>query len=556
VSALKSQRVNAEAQPASHNVLLEQEQSFLRIIINHLPHYIYIKDKQSRFIDINEACLRVLGTSNVDEVIGKTDFDFYPQANAQRYLEDERAILASGQALINHEEIVVEQDTQRLRWVLTTKVPYFDKAGNTVGIIGISRDITELKQVQSDLEQARATLEKQVAERTVELRAANEQLQQQIEERQQAERALQDERNLLRTLMDNLLDEVYVKDRQSRFLMANRAVTRTADVASPDEMIGKSDFDFFPQDQAQKSYEDDQQVMQTGQPIINQEEHFVHREGGSEGWLLTTKIPLRNVDGEIVGVIGMGRDITKRKTTEMQAMQVMLDKERLKLMQAFIGNMSHDVRSPLTVIRNNLYLVEHLRDDPEEHRAKINVIHQQADLLERFIQDILTISRLDQLDTLDRQPVDLNALLEDLAQRYETIAGHKNIQLSTRLHELPRITGDRFELERAIVNIVENAINYTLTGGKIIIDAYVRDEAFITIAVQDTGIGIHASELENIFKRFYRVDKARNAEMGSAGLGLSIARTIIEMHGGHIDVESEPGVGTTFYLRLPRPNND
>jgi PAS domain S-box-containing protein len=429
-------------------------------------------------------------------------------------------------------------------------VPYIDEEGHIAGIVGISVDITALKQAHLDLETAHETLETLIAERTAELHAANQKLQDEIGERQQTERTLRDERNLLHTLIDSLLDEVYVKDRQSRFLIVNKAATRIVNVPSPDDMIGKTDFDFYPPELAQKYYDDEQRVMATGQPIINQEEHFIHHTSGKEGWMLTTKIPLHNVDGEISGLIGVGRDITRRKTPELQALQWMIDQERVSLTREFIKNISHDVKSPLTVIRNNLYLLEHLQDDSEEYKTKVNIVRQQADLLERYIKDILTISRLDQQEDIDRQPVDLSHIINDILERYRPVAAHKHIQLSIDLAALPTIDVDQIELRRALVNIVENAITYTQPHGTIAISASFA-AGYVTITVADTGIGIPTGDLDKIFRRFYRVDKARNTELGGTGLGLAIAQTIINMHNGLIEVESELGVGTTFHVKLP-----
>jgi PAS domain S-box-containing protein len=275
------------AQLLQENAELSCERDLLRLIINSLPDLIYVKDADSRFLTGNSACARALGASSANEIIGKTDFDFFPGKSAERYLRDEQALMRSGQTL-NTVESFSENGAAELRWMQTTKVARRDRNGNVIGLIGIGRDITELKQAK---EATSDELQKRTAQ-------------------------LSQERVLLRTLIDNLPDCIYAKDPEGRKTLANPADLKNLRCKTEAEAIGKSDFDFFPREIAEKFWADDQKVIR-GQPVINREEHFPD-EQGRPLWLLTSKLPLRDTDGKIKGLIGIGRNITRQKQMQTE----------------------------------------------------------------------------------------------------------------------------------------------------------------------------------------------------------------------------------------------
>ncbi len=259
---------------------LAQERNLLRSLIDNLPDHIYAKDAEGRFTLANIAVARHMGAVKPDELLGKTDFDFFPPDLATQFHVDEQALIHSGKSLIDHEEFTRDQAGQT-KWVLATKVLLHDNQGNYFGLVGIGRDITE---------------------------------------RKQAEDALAQERNLLRSLIDHVPVFIYVKDIQSRFLITNPALARAVGVAAPDELLGKTDFDFFPQELAAKYYADEQAIFQSGQPVLELEESIVD-PAGNKRWISSTKILLRDAQGKIVGLVGMGRDITESKQAEEQLRQ-------------------------------------------------------------------------------------------------------------------------------------------------------------------------------------------------------------------------------------------
>ncbi len=253
---------------------LTTESDLLRALMETLPDAVYFKDLESRFIRINKAQAKRFNLEPA-QAVGKSDFDFFTEEHARPAYEAEQEIIRTGQPLLNLEE----KETWPNRpdtWVSTTKLPLRDHDGNVVGTFGISRDITERKQIEDTLAR---------------------------------------ERNLLRSLIDNAPDYIYVKDTESRFVTGNPALLGIMGVASVDDLVGKTDFDFYPGELATKYFDDERAIIQSGQPLLQQEERVVDASG-NPGWISTTKVPLRDTEGQIFGLVGMGRDITDRKQAE------------------------------------------------------------------------------------------------------------------------------------------------------------------------------------------------------------------------------------------------
>lgn len=253
---------------------LERERALLRTLIDNVPDYIFAKDRAGRFLISNVAHALAVKTT-AESLVGKTAFDVFPQHMAAQFHADDEALMSSGEALINADRRTVNA-TGAERRVLTTKVPMKDDQGQVVGLVGISRDVTEQKE---------------------------------------AEEALAQERTLLHLIIDSLPDNIFVKDTEGRLLAHNAAHANLLGLKDPSEGVGKSDYDFFSRELAEQYFADDKAVMQSGNALINREEKTVDADG-NEKWLLTTKVPMRNAQGQVVGIIGINRDITGLKKAE------------------------------------------------------------------------------------------------------------------------------------------------------------------------------------------------------------------------------------------------
>jgi len=254
---------------------LTNERNLLRTLIDSVPDSIYIKDAQSRFMLANTVHARLLGAKSPDDLVGKTDGEYLSRELAAKALADEQALLRSGQPLIGAVEPSADPAGNR-KWIVTTKVPFRDSDGKVAGLVGMERDITKQKQ---------------------------------------GEDGVAKERDMLLLLINTLPDCMYVKDAESRMLIGNERQAHLLGAKTPQELVGKSDLDFFPKEFADKYIADERAIMESGQPLVNCEEMTID-PNGNKSWLSTTKVPFRDRDGKVAGLVGMGRDITKLKLSE------------------------------------------------------------------------------------------------------------------------------------------------------------------------------------------------------------------------------------------------
>ncbi len=250
------------------------------------------------------------------------------------------------------------------------------------------------------------------------------------------------------------------------------------------------------------------------------------------------------------GAIGFALDVTELKQAEVRKLEVAIARERVNLLREFIGDASHDLKTPLSIILTKAQLIR-TNPDADRRTYHLDALEKQVLHLRRIIDDMLTMSRLDTGFDVVFQPVKIGLVLDEVISELQTLIAEKNIQLTTDyLSNNPSLLAVESELYRALINLVENAIHYTPAGGSITICTQMRRDT-IAIEVIDSGIGIAPNDIDRIFERFYRASDARSVDSGGTGLGLAIVRKVIELHNGNIEVESEPGHGSTFRVILP-----
>lgn len=238
--------------------------------------------------------------------------------------------------------------------------------------------------------------------------------------------------------------------------------------------------------------------------------------------------------------------IVAEKQTEMDTRE----RQQMTILANFVGNMSHDLRTPLTQIATGLYLVGRI-SDPELRLKKVSKIEAHLFSLAHILEQLQTMAVLDSLVKLARHPAAINSLLHDVMTSTKTSMEAKGIGLSTTFQEnLPLVPMNADYLSLALLNLLKNAIQFTPAGGLISLTASRQDQD-VMIEVSDTGIGIPANALPHIFERFFKADTARSNQTGGAGLGLSLVKRVVELHHGTLEVSSTPGVKTVFRIRLP-----
>ena len=263
-------------------------------------------------------------------------------------------------------------------------------------------------------------------------------------------------------------------------------------------------------------------------------------QGKIEKQILAAGRVLENADGQAIGALVVLRDITQLRHLET----VRAD---------FVANVSHELKTPITSIKGfvETLLSSDWNHEPEALRF-LDIIRQQADRLDAIIDDLLTLSRLEQQDgKVPGEPSPLSAIFSNAAALCQLQASEKNMVIQTDCPNGLTLSANAPLLEQALVNLLMNAIKYSDPGKSVQLSAC-EEDGQVRIVVEDQGFGIAPEHLARLFERFYRVDTARSRKLGGTGLGLSIVKHIVQVHGGTITVKSQPGTGSTFTIILPQ----
>jgi PAS domain S-box-containing protein len=377
---------------------------------------------------------------------------------------------------------------------------------------------------------------------------------QDITERQRAKAALTQERNLLRTMIDNSPDAIYIKDPSGRKTLVNPAELKNMGCKTETEAIGKSDFEIYPQELAAEYFANDQAVIQTGQPLINHEEKVVTPDGETH-WSLNTKIPLRDATGTIIGLVGMGRDITERKRIEAQLFQ----SQKMETVGKLAGGVAHEFNSILTaiIIQSDLLLGDLPAGSPLTE--SVTGIAKAANRAATLTRQLLAYGRR---QFLQPETLDLNRIISGMESVFHNLAGADVGVQIVPAADLQAVKADAGQIEQVIINMVINARDAMPNGGKLTLEtANVSLDAesvgrylelkpgdYVMLAITDTGTGMSPEVKARAFEPFF---STKGVGQGT-GLGLSTCYGIIKQSGGHISVYSEPGRGTAFKIYLPQ----
>lgn len=413
-------------------------------------------------------------------------------------------------------------------------------------------------------------------------------------ERQRVQTALAEERQRLKTLIDNLPDLIYFKDQASRFVLCNLALLKLLGLDALEQAVGKTDHDFFPAELAAQYLADEQRILATGQALINKEETTLDTTGRIH-WLLTSKVPLTGPAGTVVGLVGVGRDIStlkevedelrrardelevrvKERTAELSAAVTMLRDEvsRRQLIEGqlreaivglekhnkekseFVTNVSHELKTPLTsMLFGTRNLLQGIAGPlPEKAIRYLKMYDIECQRLVSTINDILDLGRLDnRVLTLSMTTVPVARLLSRSVEALRP-------QMEQEQPALELVTDptaafvrcDAGMIQRVIHNLVSNAIKFTPPPGVIRLRAEPAPDSAdaVLISVTDNGIGIPSHAMQHIAKRYFKAGR----HASGSGLGLAISKEILSLHGGTLSVVSPPPGqerGTQVTIRL------
>ena len=359
----------------------------------------------------------------------------------------------------------------------------------------------------------------------------------QEKERKRAEEALRQSEEKLRLIFEAANDGVAVTDLDGNLLLVNETMVCMHSYDTKEELIGRSGFELFAVKDRTKAMENMKRTLQTGR--LEEIEYRLLRRDGSEFDAGIDGAVLRDASGSSSGLVVIVRDITERKKLD-------------QLKDEFIGLVSHELRSPLTVITGavNTVLTEGERLSTEETRQLLQDVAWEADMLSHLLGNLLELSRV-QADRLflHAEPISVKNLVQNTVERVRCQSSIHQFLVDLP-KELPPVYADQLRLERILYNLLENAVKYSLKGGKIRVSVREEEERLL-IGVSDQGIGISLADQAKLFGAFQRLEESKLDGVKGLGLGLVVCRRLVEAHGGRIWVESKPGKGSTFFFTLP-----
>ncbi len=346
-------------------------------------------------------------------------------------------------------------------------------------------------------------------------------------------REISQDKNELEAILAGMVEGVIVIGKNEKILLMNPPVTEMLDLRS-NMVIGKTYWEVLRDVEINASIKE----ALTQRKSLRKEIRIV---GMNESHFVMQISTVLTAPENLSAIVLVFHDITELKRLE-------------KLRSEFVANVSHEFKTPLTTIRG---FAETLQDGAIEDKAKakgfLDIINKHAQRLEQLVNDLLTLSALESRETkLQYQKVNIKSIIDSVVLLCKDQLQNRQQKLELELPtKIPLVLGERIKLEQAFFNLLDNAIKFTPSQGRITIRV-TYDHRFVKIEFQDTGIGIESQHLPRIFERFYRVDKGRSRQMGGTGLGLAIVKHIIQLHQGTISVQSEPEKGSTFLILLPQ----
>lgn len=526
---------------------LAKEHDLLHALLDSIPDRIYFKDDRSRFLRVSAELAKFFGIERPEDAVGRTDFDFFTDEHARPAFEDEQHVMKTGNAIVGK----IEKETLpdgRIGWAHTTKLPLRDRHGRIIGTCGISRDITDLKKLED---------------------------------------ALAAERNLLRNVIDHLPDPIYVKDRDGTFRVSNAAYAERLGLAAPEDVVGQTSQNLRPREPAYLFDEAEGEVFQAGQPQLNREEQLVLADG-SVRWLMSSRVPLRVAKGETLSIACIGRDNTEEKQarqeleeananlfkaladlrradSELRSVQLQLiEAEKMKSIGRLAAGVAHEVKNPLATISMGLEFLRHRVSDEPAVDGVIADLQEAVMRADSVIKGLLDFSAPNRLEL---NAYDLNQIIEHALVLVRGEAREGSLQIVREFGEIPPVQLDRLKIEQVLINILTNAIHAMNRSGTLTVrtrseqitrvgpnisgsrsERFRAGERVVIAEIDDSGPGVADEKLGKVFEPFFTTKPTGQG----TGLGMTVVKSIVDLHGGTIELSNRPegGLRVTLVFRV------
>lgn len=496
---------------------LQTQQRFLRNVIDVCPYPIFVKDREGRFLILNQVCATIYGRT-IEEMLGKRDIDLNSnQEQALEFMASNQEIIATGQMRVFPDQ-AIRNASGEVRWYQTIIKPFQAPDDQIEGIIGSSIDITERKQAEAALEQ-----------------------------RQQE----------FQTLVENAPDIIMRLDRQGRYLYINSTVERHLGIAAT-AFLGRKMDEFGADPELVQSWRDTiETVFTTGQ-----EQEIEYEAPSATGcrYYSSRIVPEFAKDGSVQSILAIARDISDRRQAETELQQAKEAAETAnRAKSAFLAGMSHELRTPLNAILGFAQILGRETNLTPDQQHHLEIINRSGEHLLELINSVLDLSKIE-AGHLERVESSFNLpnLIYTVVAMLQVRATAKGIRLQATIDpEVPEfVITDPGKLRQVLINLIGNGIKFTDQGQ---VQVRVRametllltepPQARLQFEVEDSGAGIAPEDLERIFQAFEQTNSGKQLSEGT-GLGLTLSRRFVQLIGGHLSVRSTPGEGSTFAFDL------
>jgi PAS domain S-box-containing protein len=475
---------------------LRESEIKYRLLFENLNDAAFLADAETGLIlEANKQAETLLGRTR-DEIVGMHQTELHPPGQAEKYRHKfERHVQAAG--IADHDGEVIRKDGRVVPVTISAAVMQI--AGRQL-IVGLFRDISD---------------------------------------RNKAEQALRASERKYRTLVENLPQKIFLKDRDSVYVSCNDNYARDLGIEA-EAIVGMTDYDFYPSELAEKYRADDRRVMESAQPEDIEESYIQDRQ---ERVVQTIKTPLRDDAGNTVGVLGIFWDITQRKRAE-QALQA-----KNRELESFVYTVSHDLRAPLVSLEGFAKLLadEYSERLDAQGHDYLRRLRANVSTMNSLLGDLLELSRVGRAE----EPKQAVPVAQIVAEALESLAGmiSRSEAHVTVARDLPTVQYSRVRLFQVFANLIGNAIKFSREG--VAPQVEIEWESLNSgcrFLVTDNGIGIADGQKHKLFEIFSCLKKK---DVEGTGIGLAIVKRIVENHGGQVGVESTPGEGSTFWFTVP-----
>jgi PAS domain S-box-containing protein len=490
-----TERIQMEQALAYSEEALRRAHQKLQKTIDSITDGLLVLDKSWRYTFVSERAAQIVDM-RADELIGGCVWDLFAHAPTKRFYEECHHAVASGQPVHFEEYHPAPLD----KWLECHFYPSDDE------LTVYFRDVTEQRRTDEALRQNAA---------------------------------------MLRAISDTSSDAIFAKDRKSRLQFANPATLSI--IGKPlNQVLGHTDEELLIDKEAARIMMDnDRRIMNSGRPE-ELEEAMTLISGVKRTWL-TRKAPLRDDDGNVIGIFGIARDITDRKHAE----DMIRESDRRK--SEFLAVLSHELRNPLAPIRNGLELLELSAPGSSTAKRAMEILHRQSAHLNRLVDDLLDVTRISRGKIeLQCSLTDLRDVLHKTAIDFYPMLNKAEVHLHVEQEEQPVwLYADETRINQIIGNLLHNAIKFTPAGGTITVFLKTHKSS-VELHVRDTGVGMEPATITEMFEPFIQSQQSLARSKGGLGLGLALAKGLVEMHGGSITASSNGlGCGSEFTLCLP-----